>query len=82
MLNYVDFENLVIFFKDKGLSVKINPCKNQHITVTGSAKSVSLYPTTGTVSVTPQNGKKGFTHRGMSLERAKDRVVSIAKFGH
>lgn len=85
MKNVIDYEKkkeLIAFFEQKGLTVKLNHSKNSHMTITGKVRRVEFYPTTGTVNCIQSNNLKPCTFREMELSKALERVVTLANIGY
>ena len=70
------------FFTSRGLTIKTYFSKNRHMTVTGKVRRVEFYPTTGTVNCIAANGLKPCTFRDMELNKALERVVTLANIGY
>lgn len=84
VMNNTEIQKLETYFVQKGLKVIIRNRDNYHMTIFGESRRVEFYPTTGTVASNPfkNKGQKPYKHKGMSLERSKERVYSLAKHGH
>jgi len=83
--NTIDYQarnQLIKMFEDAGCTVQVMNNKNHHLKVTGNARVVEFYPTTGTINANRTCDSKPYTARGMSLARAVNRVVGLATHGY
>lgn len=70
------------WFKSKGVKASLRNSKNKHFLIKGTVREVSIYATSGTVTAGPTKQMGSINVKGMMPERALERAVAIANFGH
>ena len=81
-IDHNKLQEILSYFKDRKVKVKVNNTDNYHMTITGDERTVHFYPTTGTINCNPCDKYKPFKLRGAHHETALARVVDLANIGY
>lgn len=82
IIDYKAKQALIARFEAANCTVQVLNSKNHHMKITGEARVVEFYPTTGTVNAGKTKTSKPVTLRYANFEYAISRVIDLAVHGY